>query len=143
MSAKRVLAISAHPDDVEFTSGGSLARWVSEGWVASLVVCTDGGKGSRDPAVVPAELAVVRQAEQWAAARVPGITDVTCLGYPDGELSRALDLMETLARHIRRQRPLAQQLHTAEQRAFNQILRLEPASLPTTPSKGHLAPPGQ
>jgi len=76
------LAISAHPDDVEFTSGGS-----------------------QDPAVVPAELAVVRQAEQWTAARVLGIADVTCLGYPDGELSRALDLVETLARHIRRLRP--------------------------------------
>jgi LmbE family N-acetylglucosaminyl deacetylase len=48
---KRILAISAHPDDIEFTSGGSLAHWIDEGWAVSLVVCTDGGKGSQDPAI--------------------------------------------------------------------------------------------
>jgi LmbE family N-acetylglucosaminyl deacetylase len=62
---KRVLAISAHPDDVEFTSGGSLARWAAEGWVVSLVVCTDGGKGSHNPTIAPADLAAVRQADQF------------------------------------------------------------------------------
>jgi LmbE family N-acetylglucosaminyl deacetylase len=102
---KRLLAISAHPDDVEFTSGGSLARWVSEGWVVSLIVCTDGGKGSHDPSVVPAELATIRQAEQRTAANVLGISDLVFLGYPDGELARASDLVERFARHIRRQRP--------------------------------------
>ncbi len=102
---KRILAISAHPDDTEFTSGGSLARWADEGWTVSLIACTDGGKGSQDPTVVPAELAAIRQSEQRAAARVLGIADVIFLGHPDGELSRAPNLVETLALHIRRQRP--------------------------------------
>lgn len=102
---KRILAISAHPDDIEFTSGGSLARWIGEGWAVSLVVCTDGGKGSQDPTVVPTELVALRQAEQRTAATILGIYDVVYLGYPDGELARASDLVETLALHIRRQRP--------------------------------------
>jgi LmbE family N-acetylglucosaminyl deacetylase len=72
---KRILAISAHPDDVEFTSSGSLTRWVSEGWVVSLIVCTDGGQGSHDSTVVPADLAAMRQAEQRTVANVLGIPD--------------------------------------------------------------------
>jgi LmbE family N-acetylglucosaminyl deacetylase len=43
---RRLLAISAHPDDAEFTGGGSLARWAVEGWATYLVVCTDGSEGS-------------------------------------------------------------------------------------------------
>ncbi|HEY4690949.1 MAG TPA: PIG-L family deacetylase [Anaerolineae bacterium] len=92
--SRRLLAISAHPDDAEFTSGGSLARWVEEGWHVDLVVCTDGSKGSQDPAAVPAELARVRRDEQQAAAMLLGLEKVVWLGYPDGELSRAADLIE-------------------------------------------------
>jgi LmbE family N-acetylglucosaminyl deacetylase len=100
-----VLASSAHPDDIEFTSGGSLARWIGEGWVVSLVVCTDGGKGSQNPAIIPAELAAIRRAEQQAAAKILGITEIVFLDHPDGELSRASNLVETLALHLRRRRP--------------------------------------
>ncbi len=49
LPGQRLLAIGAHPDDVEFTSGGSLARWAAEGWATHLVVCTDGSKGSQNP----------------------------------------------------------------------------------------------
>ncbi len=44
----RVLVIFAHPDDAEFTSGGTMARWASEGSEIYYVVCTDGSKGSGD-----------------------------------------------------------------------------------------------
>jgi hypothetical protein len=40
-----IMAVSAHPDDVEFTSGGSLARWAAQGWNVHLVLCNDGEKG--------------------------------------------------------------------------------------------------
>lgn len=105
MNPNHILAISAHPDDIEFTSGGSLTRWVNEGWTVSLIVCTDGGKGSQDPDIVPAELAAMRQIEQQAAAEILGITEVVFLEYPDGELSHAPELVKILAQHIRRQRP--------------------------------------
>lgn len=72
---KHILAVCAHPDDVEFTSGGSLARWTNEGWTVSLIVCTDGGEWSPNPAIVPAEMAAVCRAEQRAAAGVLSIAD--------------------------------------------------------------------
>lgn len=97
--------MSAHPDDVEFTSGGSIARWAAEGWTVYLVVCTDGGKGSHDPAVSPAELATRRRGEQIAAAEVLDIAEVVFLDHPDGELNRAPDLVAELTRLMRRFRP--------------------------------------
>ena len=100
-----ILAIGAHADDVEFTSAGTLARWVAEGGTACLVVCTDGSKGSHDPAVDPAALAARRQEEQRVAARVLGVAEVVFLGHPDGELSRAPDLAAELVGLIRRIRP--------------------------------------
>lgn len=102
---RRILAVSAHPDDVEFTSGGSIARWASEGWTVYLAVCTDGGKGGHDPAVDPEELAARRREEQFAAAKALGIVEVTFLDHPDGELNRASELVAELTRLIRRFRP--------------------------------------
>ncbi len=94
---RRVLAVGAHPDDVEFTSGGSLTRWAAEGWLTYLVVCTDGSKGSQDPQDEPEALARVRRAEQEAAAQALGIAEVIWLAHPDGELARAPNLVEELA----------------------------------------------
>lgn len=102
---RRVLAISAHPDDAEFTGGGSIAHWQAEGWIVHLAVCTDGGKGSHDPALEPARLAARRREEQWAAAQVLGIADVIFLNHPDGELNRVPDLVVQLTWLIRRIRP--------------------------------------
>ncbi len=102
---RRILAVSAHPDDVEFTSGGSLTRWAAEGWAVHLVVCTDGGKGSRDPAVNPSELAARRRQEQQAAAETLGVTGVAFLDHPDGTLATQSDLVAELAHLIRQVRP--------------------------------------
>ncbi len=104
-NGKILLALSAHPDDVEFTSGGSLARWVGEGWRVHLVVCTDGSKGSQDPLVDPDELARLRQQEQAAAAKQLGVTQILWGHYRDGQLSQAPDLVEWLTEVFRRVRP--------------------------------------
>ena len=61
------LAIGAHPDDVEFGCGGTLAKWSATGAVVHHLICTDGSKGSWDPATDVATLVVTRQAEQRAA----------------------------------------------------------------------------
>jgi LmbE family N-acetylglucosaminyl deacetylase len=37
-----VLAIGAHPDDIEFGCGGTLAKWAKSGAVIHYLVCTDG-----------------------------------------------------------------------------------------------------
>ena len=82
-----VLAVYAHPDDADVGCGGSLARWAKGGSAVHLVVCTDGGKGTRDPSAVPAELAAERAAELEASSALIGLRSVENLGLPDGELA--------------------------------------------------------
>jgi LmbE family N-acetylglucosaminyl deacetylase len=59
------LAVGAHPDDVEFGSGGTLAKWAAAGCSVHHLVCTDGAKGTWDPTPTPRARAR-RQAEQRA-----------------------------------------------------------------------------
>jgi LmbE family N-acetylglucosaminyl deacetylase len=53
---ERALAIAAHPDDVEFGCGATLAKWAAAGCEVSHLVCTDGSKGSWDPSEDTARL---------------------------------------------------------------------------------------
>ena len=102
----RALAIGAHPDDVEFGAGGTLAKWVAAGCEISHLVCTDGSKGSWDPDADVAELVALRQEEQRAAARaLGGIGSVVFLGWPDGELESGLRQRWEVCYWIRRLRP--------------------------------------
>ena len=43
---ERALAIGAHPDDIEFGAGGTLAAWAQAGCEVTVVVMTNGSKGS-------------------------------------------------------------------------------------------------
>ena len=102
----RALAVAAHPDDVEFGCGGTLAKWAAGGTTITHLVCTDGSKGSWDPDEPVGELVATRQDEQRAAARaLGGSGDVVFLGYPDGELQAGIDERRELTRWIRRLRP--------------------------------------
>jgi len=86
---KRALAVSAHPDDTEFGCAGTAALWSQQGWEFYYLICTNGDKGSDDPAMTPEKLAPIRQQEQREAAAVSGVKDVFFLGYEDGELTSA------------------------------------------------------
>ena len=100
------LAVGAHPDDVEFGCGGTLAKWAAGGCTVHHLVCTDGAKGSWDPTADTATLVLVRQAEQRAAATALGATGtVTFLGEVDGELEATLTLRAAVAEVIRRVQP--------------------------------------
>jgi LmbE family N-acetylglucosaminyl deacetylase len=101
----RVLFVAAHPDDADFLAGGTIARLVKEGRETAYVVVTNGNKGSSDPAVSPAQLVALREAEQRDAARVLGVAEVTFLGYEDGEIEDTRDLRRDVCREIRRWRP--------------------------------------
>lgn len=88
---ERALAIAAHPDDVEFGCGATLAKWAAAGCRIHHLICTDGSKGSWDPSEDVARLVAVRQEEQRQAADVLGGRDeVVFLGWPDGELEAGL-----------------------------------------------------
>jgi LmbE family N-acetylglucosaminyl deacetylase len=100
------LAIGAHPDDVEFGCGATLAKWSAAGAVVHHLVCTDGSKGSWDPGTDAAALVVLRQREQQAAAAALGATgQCVFLGWPDGELDSGLRQRWEVAYWIRRLRP--------------------------------------
>jgi LmbE family N-acetylglucosaminyl deacetylase len=102
----RALAIGAHPDDVEFGCGGTLAKWAAAGCSIHHLVCTDGSKGSWDPAEDTARLVAARQEEQRAASRaLGGSGDVVFLAWPDGELEAGLRQRWEVAYWIRTLRP--------------------------------------
>ena len=99
------LAIVAHPDDIEFSCVGTLARWVKGGARVGYVLCTSGDAGIADLQLTHAQAAAIREAETLEAARIAGVTDVTFLHYPDGLLVASLELRQKLVREIRRFRP--------------------------------------
>lgn len=102
----RALAIGAHPDDIEFGCGATLAKWAADGAEIHHLVCTDGSKGSWDPAQDIAELVATRQAEQRRAAAALGARgEVVFLGWPDGELDCGVRQRAQVAAWIRRLRP--------------------------------------
>jgi len=101
LTPTRVLAVGAHPDDIEFGSGATLAKWAAAGAHVALCVCTDGSKGTWDPTADPAALVTTRQAEQYDAAAALGAKDVRFLGYVDGELHNDLDARAALCAVIR------------------------------------------
>ncbi|HEY3844701.1 MAG TPA: PIG-L deacetylase family protein [Acidimicrobiales bacterium] len=99
------LAVYAHPDDADVACGGTLARWAKAGSAVHLLVCTDGGKGTFDAAVEPAQLAAERAAELEQSSAVIGLTGVANLGYPDGELVDSDAFRQILVEWVRRLRP--------------------------------------
>lgn len=99
------MAIFAHPDDIEFTCAGTLARWAQHGCRISYVICTSGDVGITDPNISKEEAAKIREEEQRQAAKIAGAQEVIFLRYPDGLLQPTLDLRKELVRHIRRFRP--------------------------------------
>ena len=99
------LAVYAHPDDPEVSCGGTLARWARAGADVHVVVCAQGDKGSTDPSVDPAELAVRRGGEMQAAAEALGLTGQHLLGLPDGEVENTLELRARLVELVRSIRP--------------------------------------
>jgi LmbE family N-acetylglucosaminyl deacetylase len=102
----RVLAVYAHPDDPDVSCGGTLARWARGGAEVHVVICTNGDKGTSDPAADPIALARRRLAEAAKAADLLGVTGQQVLGYPDGELVDDHALRARLVATIRQLRPV-------------------------------------
>ena len=102
------MSIHAHPDDQEFTIGGTLAKWGKAGCEIISVIITSGDSGSNDPSKDGSyknELAALREKEQLAANAVLGIKETVFLRYPDGELEPTIALRKELTRLIRQFKP--------------------------------------
>ncbi len=105
LKPKVVLAIGAHPDDLEFGASGSVAAWVQAGAEVHYLVCTDGSKGSDDISLSSADLIKLRRDEQRDAAKVLGVKSVTFLDHEDGLTKANADLKRDIVRVIRDKRP--------------------------------------
>lgn len=101
----KVLVFCPHPDDGEFTAGGSMAKWASQGKEVVLCVVTNGAAGSNDPDVNRDWLIETRIEEQKAAAAITGISDVIFLGYEDGHVEDSNELRRDMIREMRRFKP--------------------------------------
>lgn len=121
---ERALAIGAHPDDIEFGCGATLAKWARAGCLVHHLVLTDGSKGTWDPDRELDELVAERRAESLAAAAVidgragtetdelrgtgQGDGDrVIFLDRVDGELADGTEERRAVCRVIRAVRPTA------------------------------------
>lgn len=99
------MAIVAHPDDIEFSCAGTLARWARAGARISLVLCTSGDVGIDEAGMTRARAREIREIETRAAAQIIGAAEIIFLGEPDGLLVATLELRKKLVREIRRFRP--------------------------------------
>jgi len=93
-----LLAIAAHPDDVELTCGGTLIKAVREGYKVGILDLTEGEMGSRGDVST-------RRREAAAAARILGIHLRENLGLPDARLAADEESKLAVARKIRELKP--------------------------------------
>src|SRR5579862_3726290 len=93
-----LLAMAAHPDDVELTCGGTLIKMARQGYRVGIMDLTAGEMGTRGSKEE-------RRKEAAAAARVLGVAHRENLGLPDAHLELRMDYKLALARRIRALRP--------------------------------------
>jgi LmbE family N-acetylglucosaminyl deacetylase len=102
---KRILVVTAHPDDLDFGCSGTIALWTRAGIEVSYVICTNGDQGGEDPSVPREEMPKIRQKEQRDAGKVVGVEKITFLGYRDGWLEPTIALRKEIVRQIRIHKP--------------------------------------
>jgi len=105
LDIQRALVMMAHPDDPEFSAGGTIAVWTQAGVEVGYIIITSGDKGTDNPTIDSTALMRIREAEQCAAAARLGVKHVRFLRYRDNELQPTIELRRELAREICRFRP--------------------------------------
>lgn len=100
------MAIYAHPDDIEFTVSGTVAKWAEAGCDITAVLITSGDSGTHEyKKYTRKSLARVREKESLAAAKILGISRIVFLRKHDCEIEDTLALRKALVRQIRKFRP--------------------------------------
>jgi N-acetylglucosamine malate deacetylase 1 len=95
-----VLAIGAHPDDIELACGGTVAKITSEGLSVAIVDFTNGELGSRGTPEIRAE-------EAKRGAEIMGVRFRENLGFPDGKLRVTDEAVDKMIVMLRKYRPKA------------------------------------
>lgn len=102
---KRVLVVTAHPDDLDFGAGGSIAAWTDMGIEVSYCILTNGDQGGEDESIPRSEMPKIRQREQREAGKILGATNITFLNQVDGWLIPTIELRKEVVREIRKRKP--------------------------------------
>ncbi|HXK94441.1 MAG TPA: PIG-L family deacetylase [bacterium] len=98
----RILAIHAHPDDIEYFAAGTLYMLKQNGHEIFIATMTAGDKGSK--AMDPIQTANIRREEAARAARVIG-AEYACLEFGDYEVFDTDNARRKTTEHIRRVAP--------------------------------------
>lgn len=99
------MAFYAHPDDADVSCGATLALWAQHGVRVDLIVCTKGEKGTIDPAKDTTQLQNERRLEVENAGAIIGLTSITHLDIPDGEIENSTEFRSHIVHLIRKFRP--------------------------------------
>jgi LmbE family N-acetylglucosaminyl deacetylase len=102
---ERFMVVVAHPDDMEFSAGGTVAKLASEGKHVTLIQVTSGNKGTDRRDITSEELAAIRESEEREAAKRLGVAEIVFLRIGDGEVVADLVMKEKLVRQVRIHRP--------------------------------------
>ncbi|MBC8352410.1 MAG: PIG-L family deacetylase [Planctomycetes bacterium] len=94
-----VIAVGAHPDDVEIACGGALAKLVKQGYKVGIIDLTDGEPTPKSPGPE------VRLAEAQRAAETLGVENRVTLELPNRRLFDCFDARVALAKEFRKYRP--------------------------------------
>lgn len=105
LRTKVILAVGAHPDDIDIGCAGTVAKHIADGDEVYYLVLTDGSKGSEDLKIGRNELIRIRRSEQQKAAGLLGVKKVFSLDFADGELKNTPALRKQIVKIIRQIKP--------------------------------------
>jgi len=117
---QRVLVVTAHPDDLDFAAGGTIAQWCAEGIEVSYCIATNGDQGGVDPKITRDEMKAIRRREQREAGNILGAKDIFFLDYRDGWLTPTVELRKDIVRVIRQVQPQRMLIQSPE-RNWNRL----------------------
>lgn len=125
---QRVLAVAAHPDDVDFGASATIAALTARGVEVTLCLLTAGDAGGFDTSRSPEETARLRAQEQEDAAALVGISEVIMCDERDGFVEPSYELIGTMVEVMRTVRPdMVISMHP--ERAWDRLQKSHPDHL--------------
>jgi len=100
MKNKKIMVISAHPDDLDFGCSGTIATLSKDNKIC-YVICTSGEKGFKNKELTDQEKMDTREKEQRDAAKVVGVSEAVFLRQKDGEVENTPQLRKEIVKQIR------------------------------------------